>query len=256
MRSLRKILLEILFFGFLVISTSCENSTVKMVKLPGDNFEISKTEVTQKLYESVMGENPSKFKGENNPVENVSWYDAIYFCNKLSELHNLEPVYFVEPDYLGIEEYDDVDWSKFFDVSDTEVNNTDVSEWGYTPHRREKIDFISYNSDANGYRLPTMGELRYAASGTYSDKDGQIAWRDYNSNRKTHPVALTKPNEYGLYDINGNVREWCWEDFTRGDYRSSYGGSWYDSSYPDSFNSYAAAQFDHTGFRLARTVSE
>ena len=61
------------------------SSGIKMVNIPEQNFLMSNTEVTQKIYTSIMGSNPSYFKGDNNPVENVSWYDAIYFCNKLSE---------------------------------------------------------------------------------------------------------------------------------------------------------------------------
>ena len=93
---MKKILLGIMIFETLIMSTFCENLSLEMVSIPNKNFEMSKTEVTQKLYESVMGENPSKFKGENNPVENVSWYDAISFCNKMSEKEGLQPVYTVD----------------------------------------------------------------------------------------------------------------------------------------------------------------
>ena len=79
------------------------------VKLPGKEFRILKTEVTQKLYQDVMGSNQSYYKGDNNPVEKVSWYDAIYFCNKLSEKLGFTPVYAVD-------------------------GKTDVAAWNYTPH--------------------------------------------------------------------------------------------------------------------------
>ena len=68
---------------------------IKMVSIPERNFKMLNTEVTQKLYTSIMGSNPSFYKGDNNPVDNVSWYDAIYFCNKLSEKFGFIPVYSV-----------------------------------------------------------------------------------------------------------------------------------------------------------------
>lgn len=87
---------------------------IKMVNIPGKNFKMHNTEVPQKLYTSIMGSNPSYYKGDNNPVDNVSWYDAIYFCNKLSEKFGLTPVYSVD-------------------------KTTDVSKWGYTPHKKKSI---------------------------------------------------------------------------------------------------------------------
>ena len=112
-----------------------------MVKIPNQNFGMLDTEVTQKLYREVMGENPSKFKGEKNPVERVSWFDAIYFCNKLSEKCGLTPVYAVN-------------------------GKTDVTQWGYTPHNYDKISGnITQNTTANGFRLPTKDEWQYAANG-------------------------------------------------------------------------------------------
>nr|WP_294424678.1 formylglycine-generating enzyme family protein [uncultured Treponema sp.] len=172
------------------------------------------TEVTQELYKSVMGENPSNFKGEKNlPVERVSWYDAIVFCNRLSVKEGLKPVYSID----GV---------------------TNVSMWGYVPHKENSISKeIKWDEKANGYRLPTVEEWRYAAKGgqefKYSGSDNldEVGWYRENSGGKIHPVAQKKPNGYGLYDMNGNVLEWCWDSSPSYSYSRYYcGGSWFNDA--------------------------
>ena len=165
-----------------------------MVQIPGADVMFLKTEVTQKLYEKVMGTNPSSFIGEKNPVESVSFYDAIYFCNKFSILCELEPVYLVD-------------------------GYSDTSKWNYEPHRENEIEgVITQNMKANGYRLPSTIEWDYAAhSGedffyAGSDNPNEVGWFFENSNNKTHEVAQKKPNAQGLYDMNGNVWEWSWDN--------------------------------------------
>ena len=216
-----------------------------MIAVPGKNFSILATEVTQELYESVMGENPSSFKGEKNlPVETVSWYDAVYFCNKLSEKCGLASVY-------------DVD------------GETDVEKWSYAPHKGNIITgTVSQNENANGYRLPTVEEWQYAAKGgqefTYSGSynSDEVGWYNGNSEEKTHPVAQKDPNGYGLYDMSGNVREWCW-DSNSSKTRYICGGSWSSSAtgcevgdrdYGDADNTYITSS--DLGFRIVRSSSK
>ena len=219
---------------------------IEFVKIPGKTYSVMKTEVTQKLYESVMGENPSYFRRDNEdleeyelenlkrntsnyPVEKVSWYDAVEFCNALSEYLGYEPVY-----------------------------TRDGSS-------------VTWNENANGFRLPTVEEWRYAARGgqnyEYSGSNNldSVGWYGPNSKNTTHPVAQKKPNGYGLYDMSGNVREWCWDSYDY-DYRYNCGGSCY---YGDdfcklgsSYNSYADRRYDSNadyryddiGFRLVRST--
>ena len=214
----------------------------EMVKIPGKNIEFAKTETTQELYEVVMGENPSSFKNRlQNPVERVSYYDVIYFCNKLSLVKGLQPVYSA---------YDSVY----------------VSEWDYIPHQGERLGKITINEIANGYRLPNVEEWQYAAKGgqdyTYagSNEIDEVAWYSKNSNYKTHSVAQKKANGYGLYDMSGNVSEWCWDPL--GDYRYICGGCWssdlrYDNcSVGERDRSDASNQRECSGFRIVRTVTE
>ena len=189
-----------------------QNIDRQMILVPGRTYSILKTEVTQEFYESVMGENPSEFNGEKNlSVEKVIWYDAVEFCNKLSAKCGLTPVYAV-------------------------AGETDVSEWGYVPNKGNQMyKYVTQDENANGYRLPAVEEWQYAAKGGQEFKysgsynSDEVGWYYDNSENKTHPVAQKKPNGYGLYDMSGNVGEWCW-DSGIDEYRCYCGGSWYHNT--------------------------
>ena len=240
MKNFKKTIIVFIALCQTFMLVSCGKEPIEMVQIPGQNYKMSTTEITQKFYESVMGENPSEFKGENNPVEMVSWYDAIYFCNKLSKKCGYAPVYSVS-------------------------GTTDVTKWNYTPHQEEEIKGeVTQNTSADGFRLPTVSDWVYAVKGGQnyeyagSDNIDEVAWYRGNSNDTPHPVAQKKANGYGLYDISGNVWEWCWEAAVSGGYRSIYGGCW--CSRADSCtvssgdNNFAYSRDGGIGFRVVRTV--
>ncbi len=164
----------------------CESDEKPVRKITVASFYIGKYEVTQSWWESVMGGNPSEFKGPNLPVEDVSWYEILEFCNRISEKEGLTKAY--------------------------KINGKTIS-----------CDF-----GASGYRLPTEAEWEFAARGgkrstskQYSGSDdiSKVAWYWNNSGKETHEVGLLDPNELGIYDMSGNVWEFCWDWYSSESYK-------------------------------------
>ena len=202
---------------------------------------------------------------DNWPMYYIIWYEAVWYCNWLSELHGLEPAY--ELDVESIRKYL-------------------YQRQGTTPH-------VSWRRTANGFRLPTEAEWEYAASHRARCQNGnfvdilEVAWLRENSEGKVHPVGSKLHNELGIYDMLGNVGEWCWDYFDDRYYydspsrnptgpvighdpknyeekfwsiiRSSRGGSWIDTSYDYTltfrFRPLAVLR-GHIGIRLVRNATD
>jgi len=202
------------------------------------SFNMGKYPVTQKEWIAIMGVNPSYFKGDDRPVEQVSWYDAVEYCNYLSLNEGLTPAYII------------------------------------------KGTNVTWNRNAKGYRLPTEAEWEYAARGgnespenyTYSGSNDakEVAWYSGNSDGRTRDVGMKKPNSLGLYDMSGNVWEWCWDWYgsysggiqhdpsgpPSGSNRIGRGGGWNNSAQfvrsTYRYSSPPATQGSLLGFRLVR----
>lgn len=225
-----------------------KNIDAYFIKIPNQNYSMMMTEITQKQWKTVMGNNPSKVKGDDLPVENVSWIDAVMFCNKLSEKEGLKPCY----------SYGRTSNVEEWDFLEEEIWRWSDSKWE---------NFIDCDFDTSGYRLPTWAEWQYAARGgenyKYSGSDNldEVGWYKGISEKKTHPVAQKDPNGYGLYDMSGNVYEWCWDSFTNdSEYRYNCGGSWFgdaDGCEVDSKLWHYAYEFHSAlGFRIVRSTGK
>lgn len=181
--------------------------------------------VTQSLYAQVTGQRPSSAHGEGLPVEGVSWWDAARFCNALSREEGLAPVYLLRAD-------------------------------------AEDAEGVEWDASADGYRLPTEAEWEHACrAGTTGPRYGpldEIAWHRRNSNERVHDVGVRQPNTWGLYDMLGNVWEWCWDVYDAevyGTYRVLRGGGAFDEHWSCRASvrrrSHPTFRIDDVGFRVA-----
>ncbi|MBJ7984061.1 MULTISPECIES: formylglycine-generating enzyme family protein [Bacillus] len=188
-------------------------------------FLLAKYAVTMELYDAITNNTPNIFKYNNRPVVSISWNDAIVFCNLLSKK-------------AGLKEY--------YSISDSG-------------------QIVSCNLGSNGYRLPSEAEWQYACkAGTTGYIYGElkeIAWYNENSDGHIHEVGGKEPNAWGLYDMLGNVWEWCYDLYDEkvyGSYRIFRGGSWAEGARGCGATcrrrSHPTFHIDDLGFRLARSI--
>ena len=185
------------------------------------DIEVCKYQVTQDMWTEIMDTNPSEYKGNRIPVDTVSWWDALEYCNKLSKKYNLEPVY---------------------DLSQREERVLRINQLGGDSEYPNMADFRK----TEGFRLPTALEWEWFAKGgeiaiqdgtfdykySGSDNINEVGWYKDNSASKPHDVGTKKPNQLGIYDCTGNLREWCYDTASSG-YVSEKLAYIYDTSVRD-----------------------
>jgi formylglycine-generating enzyme required for sulfatase activity len=192
------------------------------------SFLMAKFQITQDIYFDITNETPSTFKGAKRPVETITWKEAVIFCNLLSKKSGLKPCYTIN----------------------------------------DETEEITVDFAADGFRLPTEAEWEYACkAGKNQIRYGElnsIAWYKDNSLMTSHIVGQKEPNPWGLYDMLGNVWEWCsdiYDETVYGSYRIFRGGGWADEersvmattrrrSHPLKF------KIDDLGFRIARNLTD
>ncbi|MED1383736.1 cytoplasmic protein [Bacillus mycoides] len=188
-------------------------------------FLLAKYVVTAELYYAITNRALNGNENGNKPVVNISWHDAIAFCNLLSKIAGFTEYYSIQDDGKK----------------------------------------VSCNLHSNGYRLPSEAEWQYACKAgttgyTYGELD-KIAWYNKNSDGKIHEVGKKEPNAWGLYDMLGNVWEWCYDLYDEtvyGSYRIFRGGSWAEAARGCGATcrrrSHPTFHIDDLGFRLARSI--
>ena len=247
--------------------TPSSNVFVSGRKLEIASFYMSDHPVTRGEYKAVIGSDPSTAKAydkdrneltgdaaKNNPVNYIKWYDALVYCNTLSIKEKLTPCYSIS-------------------------GSTKPTDWGNVPTSNNSTwNDATCDFTADGYRLPTEAEWEWAARGgesyTYAGSEDidEVAWYASNTNNTgTRDVKTKKANAYGLYDMSGNVWEWCWDWYgsissgtpdagpASGSNRCLRGGSWYFSAYDAqvSIRGSDSPSFRHNnyGFRLVRNAN-
>jgi sulfatase modifying factor 1 len=189
------------------------------------SFEMSAFPVTQAWYAQVTGRRPSAARGDRLPVEGVSWWDAVRFCNDVSRSAGPAPAY----------------------------------------HLREADGTADWDTSADGFRLPTEAEWEHACrAGTTGPRYGHlddIAWYRGNSGERVHVVGGKQPNAWGLHDMLGNVWDWCWDVYDAevyGSYRVLRGGGWSDEHWSCRASvrrrSHPTYRIEDVGFRVVRSA--
>lgn len=218
------------------------------------DLEVCKYQTTKDMWMEVMKNNPSGFKGGRRPVENVSWWDALEFCNKLSEKYGLKSVYDLSQKNKGILKINQLNGKKEY---------PNIADFKKTEGFRLPTE-IEWDWFARGGEVAmqdgTFFDYRYSGS----NKISEVAWYSDNSEKQTHDVGTKKPNQLGIYDCSGNVSEWCHDANTtmrvlhnRRNKRTK-GGSW--KGYPEncrvsSFSELEAIYgYNYCGFRIVRTI--
>lgn len=205
------------------IPSSGENQKQTIENIKIDTFQIAKYPVTNELYDSIMNVIDSNTDDKFFPKVNISWFEAIEFCNALSK-------YFKLIEYYRVDNFS-----------------------------------VAINEDSDGFRLPTDAEWQYACKGgSQSYQYGEInniAWHRDNSDAKIHNVGEKEANKWELYDMLGNVWEWCWDLYneeTYSSYRIFRGGSYAEEKRicgsTTRRKSHPTFSIDYLGFRLARTI--
>ncbi|MDD3966617.1 MAG: formylglycine-generating enzyme family protein [Candidatus Neomarinimicrobiota bacterium] len=204
------------------------------------SFYMGVYEISQEIFENVTGMNPSLHKGKGSPVTHVTWYEAVHFCNRLSERNGYEKVYTI------------IDRNVSADFGKNGYRLPTEAEWEYAARSRGRID------------RPWSGTAN-------EDKLQDYAWY-YWDDEQAHPLGQKLPNELGIHDMTGNVEEWCWDwygPYTKsekidpkgpesGTYRVARGGAWnWDADYSrtvrrDGFT--PEKRYEIMGFRIARTA--